>query len=77
MCLEGSTHDCKVPGPTIQSHGSAVSGLEAVKILHLQVLCAQNDGCFDDNKCQLLTLVFFFFYALASNNIKNFHTRGL
>ena len=60
MCLEGSTHDCKVPGPTIQSHGSAVSGLEAVKILHLQVLCAQNDGCFDENKGQLLTLVFFF-----------------
>lgn len=60
MCLGGSAHDSKVPGPTIQSHGSAVSGLEAVNILHLKVLCAQNDGCFDENKCQLLTTEVFF-----------------
>lgn len=76
MCLRGSTHDSKVPGPTTRSRGPAVSGLGAVNMLHLKVLCAQNDGCFDENKCQLLTARGFFFDALASNNIKNLHTRG-
>lgn len=60
MCLRGSTHDSKVPGPTTRSRGPAVSGLGAVNMLHLKVLCAQNDGCFDENKCQLLTTRGFF-----------------
>ena len=40
-CVQGGrTHDTKVPGPSICSHVSAVSGPEAVDTSDLKVLCA-------------------------------------